>query len=82
MTDVILDPLRWESLEAGDEALLERWLVAEGDTVDAGQPLAQARLVHEALDIGAPHEGVLERILVPAGERFAPGAVLAWLIPT
>ena len=27
MSNVIFDPERWESVEAGDEALIERWLV-------------------------------------------------------
>ena len=81
MTDVILDPERWESVEAGDEALLAAWLVAEGDIVHAGQALAQAELVHQRIAVEAPHDGVLEQIVVASGERFAPGDVLARLIP-
>ena len=41
MVDVILDPKRWESAEPDAEALLESWLVDEGDRVDAGQVLAE-----------------------------------------
>lgn len=80
MTDIILDPLRWESLEAGDTAAVLAWLVAEGDHVQAGQPLARVSLVGETVEVTAPHAGVLEDILVPGGERFGPGHVLARLV--
>ena len=80
MSDVILDPERWESMEAGDDAWVERWLVAEGELVRSSQVLAKATLVHEDVDILAPHEGVLEQIVVVAGERFSRGAVLARVI--
>lgn len=80
MSNVIFDPERWESVEAGDEALIERWLVAEGDFVHAGQPLAQAMLVHENVAVEAAHDGVLEQIVVAAGEHFGRGDVLARLI--
>jgi pyruvate/2-oxoglutarate dehydrogenase complex dihydrolipoamide acyltransferase (E2) component len=77
--NVVLDPELWQAVEAG-EATLERWLVAEGDRVGAGEPVAQARVAHELLGITAPHDGVLEQILVATGERFAPGHVLARVI--
>jgi pyruvate/2-oxoglutarate dehydrogenase complex dihydrolipoamide acyltransferase (E2) component len=80
MVDVRLDPLRWESVEAGNEATLEDWLVTEGDHVNAGQVLAKASLVHESLDVEAPHAGIVEQIAVAAGERFAPGYILARLV--
>lgn len=81
MNDVTLDPLLWLTLEAGDRALLERWLVSEGDVVHAGELLAQARLIQQTVDIAAPRSGVLETILVQAGEWCGRGAVLARLIP-
>lgn len=81
MTDVVLDPGLTESVESGDRAVLLHWLVAEGDHVQAGQVLAQARLVQQRLDIAAPQAGVIEDIRVAGGETFAPGTVLARLIP-
>ena len=39
--------------------------------------LGRARLLHALVDIPTLHAGVLEEIVVAAGERFAPGAVLA-----
>ena len=82
MTNVVLDPALYEWLEAGPDALLEEWLVTEGDYVHAGQTLARANLVHEHLDVPAPHAGVLEDIVVPVGQTFSRGAVLARLIDT
>lgn len=81
MHDVVLDPRLWETMEAGDAARLDRWLVSEGDHVHAGQVIAQARLLHQFMDVLAPHDGLLEDILVAAGERFAHGAVLARVVP-
>ena len=79
MVDVKLDPLRWESLAPDDEALLENWLVEEGDRVDAGQLLAKATLIDKQIDVSAPEAGVVEQIAVSAGERFASGYILVRL---
>ena len=80
MADVILDPALAESLEAGASAYVADWLVAEGDHVQAGQLLARASLVQQLVDVRAPHAGLVEQIIVPIGERFAPGTVLARLV--
>lgn len=80
MADIVVDPQRWESLEAGDTALVDQWLVSGGDHVVAGQVVARALLVHESVDVVAPHAGIVEDILVPAGERFGPGHVLARMV--
>jgi len=80
MGNVVLDPELWESVEAGDTAQLEQWLAAEGDRVTAGDAIAIATVVHARIDICAPHDGVLEQIIVAAGERFAPGHVLARVV--
>ena len=80
MTDIVLDPLRWQSLEAGGTAIVGAWLASEGDHVHAGQALAQVLLRGERIELQAPHAGVLEQIVVPAGERFDPAHVLARLV--
>jgi pyruvate/2-oxoglutarate dehydrogenase complex dihydrolipoamide acyltransferase (E2) component len=81
MRPIILDPLQWGS-EAGDAVRIQAWLVAEGDHVQMGEPLASVLLGQQPLDVRSPCTGVLEEILVPAGETFAPGAVLARVIET
>jgi biotin carboxyl carrier protein len=79
MVDVILDPQRWASAGADTEALLESWLVDEGDHVNAGQALAKASLVQQGLVVAAPAAGIVEQIAVAAGEKFGPGYILVRL---
>jgi pyruvate/2-oxoglutarate dehydrogenase complex dihydrolipoamide acyltransferase (E2) component len=52
--EVSLDDAAWQDVEAGVEALVDQWLVAEGDAVRAGQPLAKVVLVKANLDVVAP----------------------------
>ena len=80
MVDVVLDPQRWETADTSAEAMLESWLVDEGDHVDAGQVLCKASLVQQqGLEVAAPSAGVVEQIAVSAGERFGPGYILVRL---
>ena len=78
--DIVLDPLRWESLAAGDRACLQQWLVSDNEHVVAGQLLARVSVVGETVDIVAPHAGCIEEVLVPAGEPFHRGQVLARMV--
>jgi len=70
MTDVLLPDEVWEGVEPGTEALVDQWLVREGERVNAGQTLAKVVLVKANLEVTAPADGVLERILVPAEGTF------------
>ncbi len=79
--DIVLDPLRWEALEAGGNACIGQWLVSDNQHVVAGQLLAQASVVGETVDIVSPHAGCIEEILVPVGEPFHRGQVLARMVP-
>lgn len=88
MIDVRLDGSAWEGVEAGTEALLEKWLVKEGDTVEPKQPLASVVLVKTTMEVTAPESGAgagrhfrVAALLVPEGETFGPGRVLARLEP-
>ncbi len=78
-TAVLLDPAFWEGIDPATEALLDAWLVAPGDAVEAGQVLGRAVLVKSTLDITAPAAGRVDRLLVAAGASFARGATLALL---
>lgn len=75
-----LPPESWAGVDAGVQALLDRWLVDEGARVSAGQVLARAVLVKSTLDVVAPQAGVLERVLVPAGASFAREQALGRLV--
>lgn len=79
MTDVLLPDEVWEGVEPGTEALVDQWLVREGERVNAGQTLAKVVLVKANLEVTAPADGVLERILVPAEGTFPKGRPLATL---
>ncbi|MDL2355654.1 MAG: lipoyl domain-containing protein [Pseudomonadota bacterium] len=67
----------WDDVESGTEALLEEWTVPVGATVTAGQTVAIVVLVKTSVEIAAPVDGVLEQILIPAGETIARGHPLA-----
>ena len=79
MTDVTLGAQAWQDIEPATEALVDKWLVAEGDVVRAGQTLAQVVLVKASLELVAPAAGHIEKILVPAGQTFARGKPVAVL---
>ena len=79
MTELTLGTDAWKDLEPATEALLDKWLVAPGDTVRAGQPVANAVLVKSNLEIAAPSAGRIAQILVPAGQTFARGQPIAVL---
>lgn len=79
MVDVRIDPQRWEKAGADADALLESWLVDEGDHVEAGQLLCKASLVSQGLEVAAPAAGIVEQIAVSAGETFGPGYILVRL---
>jgi biotin carboxyl carrier protein len=61
----------WDDVEPGTEALLEEWTVPVGATVKAGQTVAIVVMVKTSVEIVAPVGGVLEQILVPAGDTIA-----------
>jgi pyruvate/2-oxoglutarate dehydrogenase complex dihydrolipoamide acyltransferase (E2) component len=69
----------WKDVEPGVEALVDKWWVAEGDAVRAGQVLAHVVLVKSNQEIVAPADGKIEQILVPANETFAQGRPIALL---
>jgi pyruvate dehydrogenase E2 component (dihydrolipoamide acetyltransferase) len=82
MIEVELDAQAWKDVEPGTQALLDKWLVAEGDAVRAGQPLVSVVLIKATLEVPAPADGVLASVLVPEGETFGPGQPLARLQPS
>lgn len=77
--DVTLPESAWEGVEAGVEALLDQWLVAAGDAVRAGQPLAKVVLVKANLDVAASASGRVESLRIAAGNTFKRGQAIAVL---
>ena len=79
MTDIALADEVWEGVEPNTEALVDEWLVREGDRVAAGQPLVKVVLVKTSYEVPAPANGIVERILVRAEQTFPRGRPLAVL---
>ncbi len=77
MVAVCLPDEAWRGVEPGTEALMERWLVLEGAHVHEGQPIAEVVVVKTNMQIAAPSDGILSRILVPQEATFGPDQVLA-----
>jgi pyruvate/2-oxoglutarate dehydrogenase complex dihydrolipoamide acyltransferase (E2) component len=77
--EVGLPEQAWEGVDDGVEALLDQWLVAPGDTVGAGTPLARVVLVKSNLEVSAPAAGRVAALRVGAGETFGRGVPIATL---
>ena len=79
MTDITLPDEAWAEVEEGTEALLDEWLVAAGERVEAGQIIAHVVLVKATHEITAPAAGVIESLAVAATQNLPRGTVLARL---
>jgi len=63
-----------------EEGTLAKWLVAPGDTIKAGQVIAEIETDKATMEVEAVDEGVIESLLVPAGsESVKVNAVIAKL---
>ena len=76
-THVVLDDIAWKGVEPDAEALLEEWLVSEGDTVTAGQAIANVMLLKASYEIAAPVDGTMGKLLVAEDDSFRRGQLLA-----
>lgn len=54
------------------EGNLAKWLKAEGDTVEAGDVIAEIETDKATMEVEAVDEGILGKILVPAGTEAVP----------
>jgi 2-oxoglutarate dehydrogenase E2 component (dihydrolipoamide succinyltransferase) len=63
--------------ESVREATLGTWKRAEGDRVEADEPLVEVESEKATLEVPSPGAGVLRKILRKAGETVAVGEVIA-----
>ena len=77
MIEIKLDAAAWDGAQDNAQALLEKWLVAENEQVKKGQVLVTVVMVKATIDIEAPTDRYIIRILIPNGESFALGSILA-----
>jgi pyruvate/2-oxoglutarate dehydrogenase complex dihydrolipoamide acyltransferase (E2) component len=64
---------------AMNEGVLARWLVEDGATVTAGQPLYEMESEKSIQEVEAPASGTL-RIMAAIGETYAVGTVLGEIV--
>ncbi|MCL6637197.1 MAG: 2-oxo acid dehydrogenase subunit E2 [Alicyclobacillus sp.] len=62
-----------------EQAEVVRWLRSEGEQVQEGEPVIEVETDKAVVEVEAPAAGVLQRLVVGAGERVRPGDVLAEL---
>ena len=60
-----------------EDGLLVEWLVKEGDTVEAGQPLVEVETAKINSELEAPVSGVVAHIVAESGTTVDVGTVLA-----
>lgn len=75
MTQIVVPTLG----ESVTEATVAQWLKKEGDTVKADEPLLELETDKVTLEVNAPADGVISKILVAAGENVGVGAILGEL---
>jgi hypothetical protein len=75
VTDINVDEALWAAAML-PEGILERWFVADGDIVAAGQRIAELRIEEALHDIIAPVSGRLS-IVAPLNAIVEPGSVVA-----
>jgi pyruvate/2-oxoglutarate dehydrogenase complex dihydrolipoamide acyltransferase (E2) component len=75
--EIKLDDAAWDGAQDNAQALLEKWLVTENEQVKKGQALVTVVMVKATIDIEAPADGSVQKILIPNGESFALGTTLA-----
>ena len=63
MTDILMPALS----PTMEEGTLAKWLVKEGDTVKAGDVIAEIETDKATMEVEAVDEGVIESIIVPGG---------------
>ena len=62
--------------DSSSEGFVVNWFKEEGDTVRAGELLLEVQFEKVNIEIDAPTDGVLIKILVPQGEVVRPGQPL------
>jgi pyruvate/2-oxoglutarate dehydrogenase complex dihydrolipoamide acyltransferase (E2) component len=63
------------------EAAIGEWLVAVGDQVAEGQPIARIETDKVDTEIGAPATGTITEIVAPEGTTVSVGALIARMTP-
>ena len=68
-----------EDQQEGTEATVTRWLVAEGDTVQAHDAVVEIETDKVVVEVAAPEAGCIANIKIQQDEEVNPGDVLCTL---
>ena len=63
--------------ETTELAIVERWLVQEGERVEQGQPICEVETDKALVQVEAPAAGTVRRQLIPAGTEVPPLTIVA-----
>ena len=66
--------------QEGTEAVMQRWLKAPGDTVAEHEPIAEIETDKVVVEVAAPADGTIGKILVKEGDPANPGDILCTLL--
>ena len=58
------------------EAEVMEWMIDEGESISAGEIVVAISTSKTEIEIEAPSDGTLKRILVREGDLTSPGAIL------
>lgn len=65
--------------QTSDEAHIDGWLVAEGDTIEMGEELLTVTTDKAQMDIESVADGVVLKIVVPDGQTVLAGDIIAYI---
>jgi pyruvate/2-oxoglutarate dehydrogenase complex dihydrolipoamide acyltransferase (E2) component len=60
-----------------EEGTVTRWLKAEGEKVEKGEPIVEIETAKATQEVEAPASGTLAKILLPQGETAAVNTEIA-----
>ena len=80
MDGTVIEIVFPEDQQEGTEATIARWLVAEGDSVAAHDPLVEIETDKVVVEVAAPENGIISGIRIPPDEEVNPGDVLCDLV--
>jgi pyruvate/2-oxoglutarate dehydrogenase complex dihydrolipoamide acyltransferase (E2) component len=75
MTQIVV-PVLGESVT---EATVAQWLKKEGETVKRDEPIVELETDKVTLEVNAPSDGVISKIMVGEGQNVGVGAILGEL---
>jgi 2-oxoglutarate dehydrogenase E2 component (dihydrolipoamide succinyltransferase) len=66
--------------QEGTEAVMQRWLKAPGEAVAEHEPIAEIETDKVVVEVAAPADGTMGKILVKEGDPANPGDILCTLL--